>query len=424
LNRLHGHRARSRLLVAALALCVLGSCGGAQDELLIVTPAVPIDADVMRDLGHRLNEHSEFTIRMTDESLTDELALDALASGNADIALISNNMPFREGVAAVMPLFPSLLHIAYRSDRDTTTPATLIKGARVFAGLEGSASRLVFERLIRRFGIGEQDFSYVRPDAADVDVVVIFAPIFPERIEGYSDFRLLSIGRPEEIGSGGRIDAAVLLTPAFRHFVIPEGTYGDITPEAVVTVAVDRLLVARNDLPDTVVYDFINEVLRLKPPMAARWPGLFADLSEDFDVSRSSFNLHAGTQDYLQRSAPTVYERYSGVAEVAVTLVVAIFSASVAGVRIYHRYRKNRIDGFCMRAIELRQSVAEDASYAERKRAIQTIHDLQIEAFELLADEKLAADESFQIFITLSNDVIRQIENHRPAGSPRPAAPA
>lgn len=396
----------------ALLLTALAACSGKPDELLMVLPAEPIDAEVLKDLGNRLNDHSDFRVRITDQRMADEAALDAVSTGAADMALVSNNMPFREGVETVMPFYPTLLHIAYRIGRDPTSPPSLFMGARVFAGVEGSASRRLFERLLVRFDIGESDFEYVNiaESDADPDVVVIFAPIYPERMTRYPEYRLLSIGRPEDIGRGGRIDAAVLLTPAFRHFVIPQGTYGRMTPEAVVTVAVDRMLVARHDLEPAVVYDFINEVLRLRPPMSAQWPGLFTDLSEDFDVSRSSFNLHAGTQDYLQRSAPTVYERYSGIAEVAVTLFVALASASVAGVRIYHRYRKNRIDSFCLRAIELRDSVKDDAGYEERKRAIQNVHDLQTEAFDLLADEKLAADESFQIFITLSNDVIRQID--------------
>jgi len=41
--------------------------------------------------------------------------------------------------------------------------------------------------------------------------------------------------------------------------------------------------------------------------------------------------------------------------------------------------------------------------------AIDEIRSLQEEAFKLLVDEKLAADESFRIFITLSNDVLNQI---------------
>ena len=150
-------------------------------------------------------------------------------------------------------------------------------------------------------------------------------------------------------------------------------------------------------------------VLRLRPALAAKHPGVFQQLSDDFDASRSRFILHPGTQDYLQRSEPTFVERYSGVAEVLVTLMIGAFSASFAGVRIYNRRRKNRIDRFYAAAINIRNSIDRLTSDTARRAAINELRALQDEAFELLVAEKLAADESFRIFITLSNDVLDQI---------------
>jgi hypothetical protein len=199
------------------------------------------------------------------------------------------------------------------------------------------------------------------------------------------------------------------LNPHFRPFVIPAGTYGITTAEAIVTIAVDKILVARSDLDSSVVYDLINDILRLRPALAAQRPGLFQQLSKDFDISRSRFALHSGTQAYLQRSAPTVYERYSGIAELTVTLIVTLGGALIAGVRILRMRRKNRIDRFYAAAIAIRTSARNSQDSADRRRAIANVRELQDEAFDLLAEEKLAADESFRIFITLSNDVLQQL---------------
>ena len=59
--------------------------------------------------------------------------------------------------------------------------------------------------------------------------------------------------------------------------------------------------------------------------------------------------------------------------------------------------------------IEVRNSAAASKDPLERDQAIASIRELQNEAFDLLVHEKLAADESFRIFITLSNDVLRQL---------------
>jgi hypothetical protein len=311
-----------------------------------------------------------------------------------------------------MPLYATVLHIVYRGDLAPVDGTELLRDAVVFAGSEGSASRRVFERLVSNIDLGDQGFRYVRDRNEAADVAVVFAPIAPDRLREFPGVKLWSMDTPQGIGAGGPVDAVVLMNPHFRPFIIPVGTYDEATLEPVVTIAVDKILVARRDLDESVVYDLINEILRLRPALASIHPGLLQQLSEEFDASRSQFILHSGTQAYLQRSEPTFIERYSGVAEVLVTLMIAAFSASIAGVRIYNRRRKNRIDRFYAAAIDIRNSFDPSASDADRREAADRVRGLQDEAFELLVDEKLAADESFRIFITLSNDVLDLISRN------------
>ena len=150
----------------------------------------------------------------------------------------------------------------------------------------------------------------------------------------------------------------------------------------------------------------------MRPALATIHPGLFQDISGDFDVSRSRFVVHAGAQDYLQRAEPTFIERYSGVAEVLVTLMIAAFSATFAGIRIFNRRRKNRIDRFYKAALDIRNAAMSSTDVAERRNAIEKLRQLQDEAFAKLVEEKLAADESFRIFITLTNDILAQLDGH------------
>ena len=210
------------------------------------------------------------------------------------------------------------------------------------------------------------------------------------------------------MGSGSIVDAAALIDPPLRPFIIPASTYGPANTEAVVTVAVDKILVARSELDASTVYDLIKEIRRVRPALAASRPGLFEVDEGNFDVSKSTFVLHDGTQDYLQRDEPTVYERYSGVAEVIVTLVIALVSASFAAIRILRIRRKNRIDKFYSAALQISPHLAASPDASDQESAIQRLRQLQDDAFAQLVDEKLAADDSFRIFITLSNDILRQ----------------
>ena len=378
-----------------------------------VTPISPIDQEIAADFVDLLDRESAVRIERTSTPLSETSALDALASGTADIAIVSNNMPFRNGITTVMPLYPTVLHIGYTENANVMDGPEAVKGSTVFAGPPGSASRLMFERIVKRLGLSEEDFSYVDVEDVIPDVVVVFAPISPDRLAEYPEFRLSSLGSPQGIGQGSLVDAAVLLNPTLRPFVIPVGTYGDATPEPILTVAVDKMLVARAGLEWSVVYDLINEIHRLRPAISAQRPGLFQEFSDDFDAGRSTFVLHPGALAYLQRSAPSVYERYSGIAEVAVTVLIALVGAILAGMRIFRMKRKNRIDTFYTETISLRNSVTEGSGQEERAAVITKIRKLQNTAFEMLVDEKLAADESFHIFIILSNNVVQQLGENK-----------
>jgi TRAP-type uncharacterized transport system substrate-binding protein len=399
-----------------IGLFMLSACDSGPHELRFVTPALSIDREIVEDMAALFDGESSVHIALTDSPLAGEAALAAIASGDADIALVSNNLPFRNDIATIMPLYPTVLHIAQRGRNTALAGAEMLRDATVFAGTEGSASRLTFERIVKRIGLKEGDYRYVSdPEdgssglAVEPDVVILFAPISPDRVAKLAGFVLSSIGDPNEIGSGGVLDAAVMLNPHFRPFVIPVGTYGDATPGPIVTVAVDKILVARDDLDSTIVYDLISEILRHRPALAAQRPGLFRQLSDEIDTSQSTFIVHAGTQAYLQRDEPTIYERYSGIAEVVVSAIVAFGSALYATSRILRLRRKNRIDKFYTKTIALRRSVNESTGQEELQKVIDEVRRLQSDAFDLLVDEKLAADESFRIFITLSNDVLQQL---------------
>jgi TRAP-type uncharacterized transport system substrate-binding protein len=400
-----------RSLLIVLAALLVG-CDSGPAHLRFVAPAAELDREIAQDLAAVLEKGTEFHLDFSGEGLAGDAALDMLIAGEADIALVSNYLPYREGISMVMPLYPTVLHLIYRDGRDTSSTTALFKDATVYAREEGSASRLVFERIVERLGLTADEFTYLGSDAAQdeisPDIVVVFAPITPQRMAVFDDYQLYSIGVPSEVGLGSVVDATTLLNPALRPFIIPATTYGETNATPIVTVAVDKVLVVRPNLAPSLVYDLINAIRRARPALAAGRPGLFSELGDDFDISKSTFVLHAGSQDFLQRAEPTVYERYSGVAEVLVTLLIAMISATLAIFRILKIRRKNRIDEFYSAAIKIRNSLSSEPTAEERNSAVNEIRELQNHAFEKLVDEKLAADESFRIFITLTNDILEQ----------------
>jgi hypothetical protein len=77
--------------------------------------------------------------------------------------------------------------------------------------------------------------------------------------------------------------------------------------------------------------------------------------------------------------------------------------------RLYRMKRKNRIDRYYSEVIRIRHAAENVSNDVDRGALVAKLKGIQDNAFAELVDEKLAANESFRIFITLSNDVLRQL---------------
>jgi len=78
-------------------------------------------------------------------------------------------------------------------------------------------------------------------------------------------------------------------------------------------------------------------------------------------------------------------------------------------VRWHRRRKKNRVDTFYQRVLDIREQVRSNAGYSAEDLA-QKLNAIEKEAFQLLIDEKLSADESFQIFITLLHSTFNEFK--------------
>lgn len=409
MNRPSALPGRSRCLLIVLCALALGACDRAA-RLTLVTPRLDIDRDVARSLTDLLEGAGPVDVDLVPSPDPEQSAVDVLTRGRADLALVADAVPYDPNMTTVMPLYPVVLHIAYRADQPLLDVRDLFSGRTVYAGPPGSASRQLLQVLAERNGVSPGALRYA--DQSCADVILVYAPVMPdvpERIQPCGQYRLFSMGAEEDLGHGSSLDAVNLLTTGLEPFVIPTGTYGDMTPAPVVTIAAHRLLVARASLPDAAVYDLIGEIVRLQPALAAAHPGLFRHLTGDFRSRGFSYALHPGAMAYLERNEPGFYERYSGVAEVLVTLMIGLVSGTYAVLRILSIRRKNRIDEFYREAMDLRDRYASAGTDADRDAALTQLKALQDRAYDLLIREKLTADTSFMIFLSLLNDIVADI---------------
>ncbi len=408
-----GKRMTAPAGIAAVLLTALVTTGCSLEEetLTLVKPRLGIDQQLAEEFARLFDEPGTIRIELVDNPNPDRPGIEAVKEGYADLALTPNTAAYDPRIEAVVPLYPSVLHIAYKERAGEVESVLDVIGdlstRTVFAGAPGTQSRRLLEATAERDGIAPEDINYIDDPNGCAEVIAVYTAVMPEVLQvirACGDYQLFSLAKPEDIGTGKALDSVTLLNPQLKPFVIPAETYDELTPEPVVTLAVDNLLVASADLEDTVVYDLLSEVLRMKPALSASKPGLFHQLTDNFDRSGLSFVMHPGALAYLQRDEPDFYERYSGIAEVLVTLLIGLVSGIYGVWKIYSIRRKNRIDAFCREAIDIRDQHLEGTSDASS--LVEAIVALQDRAYDMMIHEQLAADESFRIFITLTNDII------------------
>ncbi len=400
------------IIAMAVALGLVVTCEAPAQKLRLVRPSLELDQRIAERLEALIDRHERFDIELVDSPDPTLSPLEAVAAGHADLAFAANIENYREDINVVLPLYARILHIVTRDDPVPADLRELFRNRAIFAGPSSSVTYRVVQQVVRDLQLDANEYALVSEPVREPDVVVVFAPIDRERIVADSRLegsRLFSFGEVDDIGTGSGIDRAVLLNPRLKPFVIPAGTYDALTPEPVLTLAVDNLLVAHTDLPQAVVYDLFAEIVRVRTALFSERPELFQELDKSIIDANFAFSMHPGAMSYLLQDEPTFIERYSGVAEVLVTLLIGLISGGWALVKIYRIRRKNRIDKFYVDVIATRDAVQADASDADRLAAIETIRGLQNRAFELLVDEKLAADESFRIFIELTNNSIDEL---------------
>lgn len=410
--------ARSRSFVSAVSAQVLvltfmlGGCSETPKTLRIVSGPPQANEQVATMLA-RGSEEVDAPVRLTvGEAVPggDE-ALAALAAGKADLAIVENSAGYRYPTArTVAPLYPSVLHIGVRPDKRAQTLAQVLRGATVYAGGEETPARQLLERMKSLYAWREIEFSYADSLESRPDVVFVFAPLSPRSAPLLDGYELFSLGTAADVGTGSAADGLALVAPFLRSFVIPEGTYGPLTPTAIATVALDTLLVAREDTPVVVVYEVIVSMEMMGPLLAAQRPDLEINGLQSFDLSHVTFPVHAGTMAFRARNDPGFAERAGTIFDVAVTIGVALFTALFALLRFVRGLRKGRIDKFYSGALEIRGKLAHETSPEARRAFVNELRALRADAFKLLIDEKLAADDSFRILQALIYDIIREAD--------------
>ncbi len=230
---------------------------------------------------------------------------------------------------------------------------------------------------------------------------------------------LLSLGPPDKVGGpvdGIRVDAPYLLAT-----VIPERTYGDKPVEAVGTVGVKALLVARDDLDDDLVYDITLNLFASKLRLTQK-EKLLSQLTEKFDPAEAPYPLHPGADRYLRRNEPSLMEKNADVLSLLVTLGAIVWSGITALHAWRKRSQKGRIELYFANLAQLTKSVRTACTESELEQLLDALNETEGRALGELASERLEANDAFRVLQeglrTIEDDILRHRAELRGAELP------
>lgn len=339
-----------------------------------------------------------------------EANLDSVASGKIDFTIVENHVPYKEGVNSILVFYPQILHIFHSKTYSPNSFEELLLDKKIFIGEPGSGSYRFMIDLIDLSGLDKSRIDITFLPFDNYDVYAGFSDVFtPSDLFGLGSFTLFSFDKVENVGKGSIVDGIALKYPKVSPYIIPKGTYGTFTDEAVVTIASNAILVCRSDMWETTVNDMIKTIFKEKQEFSKISPLVASGLFEGFDRSNLDFPLHEGARTYLDRDEPDFFERYAELFGVIFSIGIAVVSGIISLSKWQKQKKKDRIDVFYRDLMSIKKDLPKIKSSRDAIDKINQVKSSQNKAFEMLINEELIADESFRIFTELSTETINEV---------------
>lgn len=352
-----------------------------------------------------------------------------LVNGEVDFAILQNVVAGevylknkakgkKLNIRTVIPLYEQVLFVIYHDSIPTPKSLPdLIRGRRVGVGPQSSGTAWLMDRIFRDFGIEPDEYTpYYSPFSKNiisdsVDISCSFTTFQNPRIIRMlteQKGKLFSLDDVDVVNRGSSVDGFCMKMWAAKPFVIPRKVYYEQPQDPVLTIATDAVLLCKEGIDDIMIHDFVKTIMKNKPFLVHE-TAVLNSLTENFNKGILNFPLHNGTTRYLDRNEPGYLEKYAESMGFILSLFLVLITGGSSFVRWNKQRKKDRIDVYYLKIIEVERHIADMETVEDGEQAIHKLHSLRQKAFYSMVKEKLIADSSFQIFLTLIEEAIGRI---------------
>jgi TRAP transporter TAXI family solute receptor len=339
----------------------------------------------------------------------------------ADLAFVQSDTPPSTNARLVASLYDEVLHILVsKQSADEIRNIADLNGNRVSLGPVGSGTRQLSQRVLDHFGVAVgEDLALLPEEAAaglidgSVDAAFILNAIPSRIVTELADkdaIRFLSLGDAQQYGN--EADALALVFPSIRGTTIPKSTYVRLPRQPVRTIEASAMLIARRGLNQNLVRAVAATVFENRSGdggLEGNDLVVARRIREDYHPAAVPIPYHRGAIAYYNREEPAFFVEYAEAISLGLTLLVGLYSGSIAFREWMRRRMKNRIDAYL---IEVDHQTADLASLSLEELIAHrdALDEVRHRAFSDLVSERLLADDSFTIFQNHLRDEFAAIE--------------
>ena len=320
-----------------------------------------------------------------------------LENRRIDMGTLQADTPASDAVLGVTTLYSDAYHLIVREEQGINSFADL-PGHRIAIPPQSSGQFNSFWFLADHYGLLPEQFN-AQPMAEDA------ANFAMERGQVDAVFRVRAPGNPairELIGDKdlqlipiGQSQALALKQPAIAPGFIPLGSYRGypaLPREDLATALVERLLVVRSDMHESLVYKITSAIYenRSKIMEYNKLAGAIGPLPDD---SESVITAHPGARSYYDREKPGFMQQNARLVSALLYMIAILFSAMLALRTYWVRSRRLRMHDFNRRLMEIAASARRESAVADLLQYKQQLVDMLQEVVQDLEKEKVSQDE-------------------------------
>ncbi len=320
-----------------------------------------------------------------------------LERNRLDMAEVQADVNTSDAISGVMRLYQDAYHLVVRDD-------TMIENFPDLAGYRaaippGSSGQFKsFWFLASHYGLSPAALN-AQPMSEEAANFAIrhgqVDAVFRVRAPGNESIRRMIRESPLHMVPITQSDALALKQPALKPGIIPLGSYRGYPPQPETdlhTAVLDRLLVGRSNLDDSLVYHFTRAVFERRSEILekSRLAGFIGPLAGD---DKSAIPAHPGARSYFDREKPGFMQQNARLAS-AVLYVVAIVTSALLALRTHWvRSRRVRMNAYNRRLMAVSHRVRGEQTARELLQSKNELMDILSEVVDELERERVNQDE-------------------------------